>query len=211
MRKNVITMMALSLLAVVLSFSSCTYYENVNLIGHGDERYLSYQENKYYEASVFEHYSVADANDVDLGMYYSFPFTTYYHSYTAESPVYIYSTGGLVYIRQDYDWRSEPFVIGDTAATIVFSEAIADPCFTYDPLIHSDHTVELLFYAEQYPNLKISARLFFDGTDWYLGLPTNEAYSITPFFEKVLQENEIIPEKESAPDMIISLARGRMK
>jgi len=64
-------------------FSSYTTYENITYIENGNEKYLLYQDNKYYETSIFtvtDNYGIENENDTELGWYYSFPFSTRFYS-----------------------------------------------------------------------------------------------------------------------------------
>ena len=64
---------------VVLLLSSCNYSKNINFIEDNEEWYLLYNDERYYQSSVFfvtERYNSENTNDIQLGSYYSFPFST---------------------------------------------------------------------------------------------------------------------------------------
>lgn len=171
---------------------SCTYSQNVTYIepDDGEEKHLIYQEIKYYAEPIFTANGddgKPNQGDVKIGMHYSFPFGTNYYSYTDESPDYIYSTGSgkEVYLKQGFDYNSEAFFVDKISDTFIFSEALTE---TNLKIYHRSNDVVL--YSKRYPNLKISAQLFFDGIDWYLVLKTNRAYLVSPSLLEVLRQNE---------------------
>jgi len=193
MKKLILTVL---LCINVCFFSSCTYYENVTFVERDSEQCLSYQGSTYHASEIFtaSNYGTPNDHDVELGIFYSFPFTTYFYSETAENPVYIYSIGGDtgVYLKEDFDYQSEVFVIKGTSAKIVFSEAMAEPYPEYDPLTEFDSTIDLTMYSEKHPNLKASVLLLSENNDWYAVLASDEAYLASQAFVNLLRENGII-------------------
>ena len=93
-------MIALCITCIFLClFGSCTTYENAAFIENDSESYLSYQDTKYYETSLFtvtKGYGIKNENDIELDRYYSFPFSTRFYSESAESPVFIYTLGSYI-------------------------------------------------------------------------------------------------------------------
>ena len=193
MKKNIVIMLCI----IVFSMTSCTDYEDVTFIESGNSQHILYQNNQYYVTDIFtatKYYSVANENDVKLGWYYSFPFTTYFYSDRIDNPIYIYTIGSdtNVYLRQDYDYKSDSFIIDNTFDTIVFSEAIIGACFEYNSSIRVDELIEISLYSKEHPNLKISLHLFRNDENWCLVFPTNEAYIISPSLESILINNGIV-------------------
>lgn len=194
MRKLILTVL---LCLNVCFFSSCTYYENVTFVERNSQQCLSYQGSTYRASDIFtasKNYGTPNDQDVELGKFYSFPFTTYFYSDTAENPVYIYSIGGDtgVYLKEDFDYQSELFVIKGTSAQIIFSEAMAEPYPEYDPLKESGRAIELVMYAEKHPDLKASVLLFSENNGWYAVLASDEAYLASQALVSLLRENGII-------------------
>ncbi len=192
MKKIILTV----LLCMNMCFlSSCTYYENVNFIERDTEQCLLYQGSTYYASDIFMDYVTPNDQDIKLGKFYSFPFTTYFYSETCESPVYIYSIGGDtgVYLKEDFDYKSEVFVIKGMSERIVFSEALAKQYLEYNPLKELDSTtIELAMYSENHPYLKASLLLVSENNDWYAVLASGEAYLVSQTFVGLLKEAGII-------------------
>ena len=177
--------------------SSYTDYENVTFIEHGEGGRVSYRGREYHASSVFvssvvtTDHSAANENDIKLGWYYSFPFTTYFYADTSENPTYIYSTGSAygVYVNQDvYNNKSEVFVMDNTTDSIVLSDAIIGPCLEYDPSMPSDNTRTIDVYCEQYPHLKGTLTLLCYDQNWYVVLPSDEVYLASPQFLEIIRK-----------------------
>lgn len=191
MKKLILTVL---LCINLFCFSSCAYYENVTFTEYDTEQCLLYQGSTYYASDIFKDRTTPNDQDVELGKFYSFPFTTYFYSETTESPVYIYSIGGDtgVYLKEDFDYQSEVFVMKGMSKKIVFSEVMAEPYLEYDPLKEFDHTIELVMYSEKHPNLKASVLLLSENNGWYAALESGEAYLVSQAFADLLKEVGII-------------------
>ena len=178
-------------------FGSCSYYENVTFVERDAEQCLLYQGSTYYPSDIFTastNHITPNDQDVKLGKFYSFPFTTYFYSETTESPGYIYSIGGDkgVYVKEDFDYQSEVFVIKGTSAKTVFADAIAEPYPEYHPSMEFDSTIELAMRSEKHPNLSICLLLLSKNSDWYAVLSSDEAYLASQSFINLLKDNGII-------------------
>ena len=174
--------------------ASCTASENVTVAQCDGQQCLLYQDEEYYASSVFtkiEDRSKVNERYITLGWYYSFPLSTYFYSETAEKPVYIFAVGSdtNVYLKKDYDYKSEIFVIADTSKTIVFSEALTKTDLVYDVFRES---IPMAMYAEKYPNLKLSLRLFLENDHWYASFPECEVYRLSEAFVSLLKETGVI-------------------
>ena len=162
-------------------FNSCTTYENATFIENDSEHYLLYQDNKYYETSIFtvtKEYGIKNKNDIELGWYYSFPFSTQFYSESLESPVFIYTLGSVksVYLRQDYEYETDTFVIKGSDKEFVFENMLSlSNDFFYDPFRIYPSQTDITFHSKQYPRLKIQLRLFFVNNIWYAGGDCSDA------------------------------------
>ena len=191
----------LLILLCIVSFSvaSCgVYYENATFITrNNEESYVLYQGKAYYPSSVFitsQDSWIADETNIPIGWYYSFPFGTDFYSDTAEAPVFIYAEGPIkrFYLREDYNYFSEKFIIEGTSNSFVFSEAIIEPSFEYEHSLQTNQENEIIIYALDHSHLKISLLLFSNNEKWVVVLPSNEAYFISPMFLDILKEYQII-------------------
>lgn len=184
----------LLLLFVILFLNSCNYYENVTFIEHDGEKKVLYQNEEYYETSIFtatEYYGVANENDVELGLFYSFPFSTRFYSDNSDNPAYIYSIGNYrsMFFRHDYDYSTDTFVVENTAAEIIWKDILISE---KSELYYSDPIVVNL-YSKQYPGIKTHLDLVCIENRWYVFLPDSEiAWIPSDEFIKILSDNGII-------------------
>lgn len=200
MKKTIFAILICFLLLCIIFICSFSTYENVTFIERNGEQRLLYQDNEYYvfyalpTSTVTEYLSTANENDIKLGWYYSFPFSTEFYSNTADNPVYIYSVGfdNCVYLKQGFDYKEEIFTINDTSLTIAYSDIATKDRFTYDPLTKYDYSKQLVMYSQSYPDFKISLQVFSENNNWYVAFRTNEAYSASQAFITLLEKYEII-------------------
>ncbi len=195
MKKRILALCII--VVIVLSLGACSdYSENVELIEGDGGGVLLYQGAEYYASRLFCGIMDHELNekDIELGWYYSFPFSTRYYSDTREAPDYVFGVGGgqEVYLKQGYDYGSEVFVIEGTSDKIVFSEAMTGDSLEYNYFTQSQGEKGITMCSEKHPNLKIRASLFFDGSGWCIGFGTDEAYVISPSLLEILKENGFI-------------------
>lgn len=182
---------------ILVSLCSCSYSKNITYIEpmDGKEKCLIYQEDEYYPENIFtanDEYGKLNESDVEIGMYYSFPFSTTYYSYTAERPDYIYSVGSGtdVYLREGFDYNSEIFLVDGTLESFVFSEALTEASIEIRYIDMHDKSNDVVLSSQKHPSLKINAQLFLDDTNWYLVCQTNKVYLISPSLLQILQQNK---------------------
>lgn len=197
MKKVMIVCLILLGLIVIGVVGNYTAHENVTFVHSDDGRYVLYQANEYYPAPFFtatKYLNTANEGDVELGWYYSFPFSTRFYSYTSENPVYIYAlqSGKGVYLKQGYDYKSDAYRIEDTSRTIVLSEAVTGADVKHDYAMDGLGTIELNLYSESHPMLKLSVQLFSENNVWYAQLSKTEAYRISESFLDLLEETGVI-------------------
>ena len=185
----------LSITCILLClFASCSVYKNVTFVENNIEEYILYQSNEYYETSIFtatEYYGIENENDFELGWYYSFPFSTKFYSDNLENPVFIYTIGGdtNMYLRQDYEYFTDTFVIDGTDAEIVWQDIFCGEKNSLD--FFNQITVNL--YSKQYPRIKTSIDLAFVDQQWYVRYSNSQKIFIpSEEFLKILSDNEII-------------------
>ena len=182
----------------IVFLSSCTKYENVTFAQSDDRQYVLYQGNEYYATDFFlaasKYRQAANENDIELGWYYSFPFSTRFYSDTDKNPIYIYTIGGdnSFYLRQNYDYMSDSFVIENGSEAIILSETISGPALTQDALQSFDNFTEVEMCAKDHAELNFLLRLACENNDWYVILPTDEVYLASQTFEDMLREIKVI-------------------
>ena len=187
---------AILLCFAMLLLNACTTYEHINFMEEGEEHYLLYNDVKYYRSDLFtvtEHLGVADENDIQLGWYYSFPFSTDAYSDTLEDPVFIYTVGSdeSVYFRHDYDYLTDTFIIENTDVEIVWEDVF---CTQQNNAFLYSSSIEVTLYSKQYP--RINARLGIGCVDnqWFIvSLPCLAGvWTPSDEFLKILFDNGII-------------------
>ena len=194
MKKHIISV--LIILCAITCLTGCAYttYENVTFDERNGEQYVLYQGKEYYSTSLFKTYRKANENDVELGYYYSFPFTTKFYSDSSENPVFIYSNGGKTnfYLRQDYDYKSDTYVVGDTSKTVVFEEVLTKSDYSYDDLQNHGEPIKLVISLKNHPNMKLSLQLVEKNNIWYAIDANKESYVLSRAFLDLLYEIDII-------------------
>ena len=198
MKKHIISI--LIILCVITCLTGCAYttYENVTFDERNGEQYVLYQGKEYYTTSLFtatEAYGQVNENDVELGYYYSFPFSTKFYSDSSENPVFIYSIGGdtNLYLRQDYDYKSDTYVVGDTSKTVVFAEVLTKSDCSYDDLQNHGEPIKLVISLKNHSNMKLSLQLVRKNNIWYVIDANKESYVVSQSFLDFLYEIDIIP------------------
>ena len=197
MRKHITSIFIL--LCFITCFAGCAYttYENVTFDKRNDEQYVLYQGNEYYKTSLFTataSYGQVNENDVELGYYYSFPFSTKFYSDTSKNPIFIYSIGGdtNLYLRQDYDYKSDTYVVGDTSKTVVFAEVLTKSDCSYDDLQNHGESIKLVISLKNHPNMKLSLQLVEKNNIWYAIDANKESYVVSQSFLDFLYEIDVI-------------------
>ena len=191
--KRIITML-LIILIFLLTFSSCETYENITFIERDGERCILYQGNEYYETSIFsatEYYAVANENDLELGYFYSFPFSTRFYSDKSDSPIYIYSIGSKTsfYLIEGYSYLTDTFVIANTSEELIWNDIFISK--QSDDYFIPQYTINL--YSKQCKRIQTSVEIAFIEDEWYLYLPgSNEIWITTDEFIAILADNGII-------------------
>ncbi len=193
----------LMMIIVVLCFSmtSCSFFEidcdkygTVDYVVEDETTAYVYQNNKYYANYMFDVTRVEgirDEEDVEIGCD---AFSTFY-SYTEDHPIYMYcsSKGLIVLFREDYDYRSDHFIIEGTDSIFLFSEAIANqPSVQYDGFKTYPTKTSVRIYSETYPKIRANILIFLEDGKWYALFDGIDAYLLSDEFVDMLIENEII-------------------
>ena len=100
-----------------------------------------------------------------------------YYSYTSDSPVFIYiSRYNELYLRNDYNYEADIFVIKGTDQRFVFSDMFTlSNAFSYDSITHYADEIDIILYSDMYPRLQIPLRLFCVNNVWFAGGNSNFA------------------------------------
>lgn len=112
-----------------------------------------------------------------------------YYSDTTDNPVFIYmSRLPEVYLRSDYDYKTDTFVLKGTDHTFVFSDMLTlSNEFSYSSISHYTDEISITLHSNAYPRLQISLRLFYVNDVWFAGGNSNSAlFKISDEFLSVL-------------------------
>ena len=115
-----------------------------------------------------------------------------YYSYTTENPLVIYMPRlHEAWIRSDYEYETDVFVIEGTQNKFVFSDMLTvSSAFSYSYVKHYPAEKEFILYSEQCPRLQIVLRLFCVDDIWYVGGQTsNTLFEIPDEFLDMLEAN----------------------
>ena len=195
----------LMLLSVCLSFVSCVrdYDENlryqIQYVGNenGDPSHLIYQGETYLYAGPLStfHVDTDKQNDVILSWngHRYWGYVDVYRSYTTQNPVFIYCTraGMPVYFHEDYDYKKDTFVIGESGAEIVLEDICDSKVFS----IKTENCTKVVISSKQFPRIEFHLCLTYAEGEWYLSFKPNYLspwFKASDAFVQLLTENGII-------------------
>lgn len=162
-----------------------------------DESLLQYHGNDYCSTDVWLRTDLTE-NDVQVGWSYGFPFSDfYYYTDGTENPLYILSGNGdktgstrNVYIRNDYDFKKQTFIIEGTDIEFVFEEAFIKTETDVSP---EDYLlgVDVIFSLKDEPRLKIYQDLYQSGDNWYF-IKDGECWFLSDELIYLLKDKSIL-------------------
>lgn len=150
----------------VISDNEGSYYLKYN----GQCYYIDKQQMFQVRERMYE----IPKEDVLIGWYtvpYGIWYLDEYYSYTADNPVFIYlSRINELYIRSDYDYKTDVFVIDKTEHYFAFSDMLTlSNAISYDAQSHYPKETNIILYSQQHPRLKLHLRIFCVDNVWYAG------------------------------------------
>ena len=100
-----------------------------------------------------------------------------YYSYTNDNPVFIYiSRYDELYLRNDYNYEADTFIIEGTDTEFVFSDMLTlSSAFSYDFTYLYPDELDITLYSVIYPRLEIPLRIFCVNDVWFAGGNSNSA------------------------------------
>jgi len=191
----------LVIIVMCISISSCERvtgdiaYQNL----HDSERSaLLYQDTLYYSTDDwFTLWTTED--DLELGQYYSFPFSTNIYSYTTDAPLYLWESRCVgdyafdVYLKEEYNFQKQKYILNDTGIEVYFFDEITrlDYDVPTDDWIKSSDALNL--YLSNNARLKINLEIILaeDG-NYYIF--KDGAWKLSEHFVNILKDNSIITE-----------------
>ena len=189
MRKLWITLLILSMCLV---FVGCgAKYDGIKIADNGN---LIYQGNEYCYNTMFgvAEQTIPNERDIKIGEHLLFGD---FFSYTENEPIYVYCKPKSVslYIRKDYDYKSDVFVLDVTDESFVMSDILAEKLeYKYSYLNNYDREISVILKSQTYPHLKTSTVVFCENDVWYISFVWNEfeTYKVSQAFSKLFVTNE---------------------
>ena len=174
----------------------------VQIISNGEGDYHVEYEGVDYHIDKLKLFNVRESTreipegDVLVG-WDSLPFgmgyLDQYYSYTSDDPVFIYvSRYDELYVRNDYDYETDTFVIDGSDRELVFSDMFSlSSEFSYDPFRSYPNETDITLYSKKYPRLQIPLRLFCVDDTWYfVGQRDKALFKVTDEFLGLLTVDE---------------------
>lgn len=170
--------------------------------GEDNPSYIIYQNVKYIFVGTTNLFHV-DTYKVDVNHYKSYDdillswngyryiwYIDEYYSYTQENPLFIYNKRiGDVYFREDYNYFSDTFVIGNTTDEIVW-ENIFD---SKQDKVDFVNSFEIELYSKQSSRVRTYLKLACVENQWYISMAdSKEVWTPSDEFIKILLENALI-------------------
>ncbi len=158
---------------------------------HTENGNIIYQGNEYYLSQMSFLWTVSNSDYKYLGWSgseYLSNSTVYGDS--EDKPLFLYfAETRSIYLRNDYDYTSDTFIIEGTDDTVVFSEALTDVDAGLD-LPHPNK--EVIISSVKYPILKAQLYVYGAGNDWYAKTRTLETFKLSDKFIGILEENALL-------------------
>lgn len=169
----------------------------ITFVTHNDDgHHIEYEGQKYiWESDQIFAVSENVETDVLLG-WNGLGYINHYYSNTNNDPLYIYERRlDYIYFRDDYDYKSDTYRIGETDYKVILSDVLKETDFAYSPLNRYEGMTIFTMYSEQIPCLSIEWRVFQYENSWYLIGRSGTEYKVTDEFVDLLDQNEIITRK----------------
>lgn len=191
MLKQIICIVVIGLMC--LNLSACEKYNAIQTVDDdGDE--ITYN-NELYIKEKHGFWNCNYENLTEIAWVWFIPIIGKSSFYSDEqtNPDFIYSIrGGNVWISENYDYKSEKFIIESTDLSYVFSESF-DETETYDFSYQTGSIADFTWYPESHKELKNFPEIFLENGKYYIRFAYNEiGYHITDSFLNVLLEAGII-------------------
>lgn len=193
-------LIAILIVELGLSFVSCGMHGDIEVVEYD---ILKYQGANYYlvNPGIFD-VNLDEENEsplVKLGWHFNLPYTWQirYYSYVVDEPNYIFTNdlgASEVWVKQDYDYMSDTFVIEGTSAAIVFSQAFTDH------KLQEKHTndkkiAEFYWHSQTCPRIGTMVWIYLIDNTYYIEIPNyHNVYEVSSEFLALLMINEIVTE-----------------
>ncbi len=142
---------------------------------------------------------------------YGFLYLDFFYTYEKENPLYIYSPeGGQFYFREDYDPKTDNFILEGTQSSMSIIDIMAEP--VEKRTLVANYESIIVFHSETHPHLRLALMLFFYNGEWrfrtsasgysyqgryseeYPDVQSQTEYFVTEELRNFLIENHAFPE-----------------
>lgn len=122
-----------------------------------------------------------------------FFYISMFYSYSADSPLYIYQPQfQYLYLKEDYDYLSDTFVIENSGIEVVFSDMFYD-ISEYSRYDTTSQAPKIILYSKNHPRIKICFQMVCVDGNWYMHPEKSfEIWKASDSFIKLLEENGLI-------------------
>lgn len=189
---------------LLLTFTSCGLFndesldpklkDKVDFISAANNTHYIEYENDLFQPHTEKILSIdKSAEYVFLGWNGScLGYKNQYYSYQITNPIFIYETRtNCLYLRRDYNFKMDTFILQNTDASITFSDAIiSESHLAFE--INDVVGVDCILYSKNYPELKMFLHVFQYENMWYISTVQGGLYKISEDFIEILLENEVI-------------------
>lgn len=179
--KTIIITTAITCCAIILIGLTFSFFESQVLKSHGNveatfspdgtESLLLYHENTYYSTHSWLTSSIIES-DIEIGYSYAFCFPSfYYYTDNTENPLYILSKGSgdttrNVYIRNDYNFKKQTFIIDNTDIEFIFEKHLTKSEKNITPKDYISG-INMFFTLKDIPRLNIHVSLYQEEGNWF--------------------------------------------
>ena len=169
-----------------------------NLIdGHKDENgeYLLYKDQTYRlePNNLFTVHPNNEAHQDDVMISWSDALYLYqYYADDKQDPTFIYATcDSRVFIREDYDYTSDIFIVEGTGNKFLFSDALIPASVALN--VTNNSYTEIAIYSKQYPRLYAHLRIVCQDGNWYVvGYSGDITFVLSREFAELLSQKELL-------------------
>lgn len=173
----------------------------LNCVNTNGIEYATYQNNTYYSSNLgflfdgnWTPQAKGDYEYVYIGWTGSrFGYHSLIYGNSLNTPIFLYSSRtGKIYLREDYDYRSDVFLIEKTEETLNFRDDILDTDYCNTNLFNRE-SKEIILSSVTHPSLWVKLFVVKDEDKWYAITSTMLPFELSNRTVTVLLNNNIIP------------------
>lgn len=172
-------------------------YDTVSIVSYDENGWIDvvrYQDCNYVRVDgIFDEYGMKKVA-VGIRAAYVWKFAvgyqTWFYGDTADHPIYLYGTLNTgLFLREDYDYKKDEFVIEGTEEGVVFSQMFTDERVTGEVY---ERVTDFRVYSKKYPELQIQMGLYRETDNRWSVICGEKWFFLTDEFVQYLIANGII-------------------